>query len=75
MEKINLKLKYLKGWFLFCPIFWCAETRELGPRFMLWPLFTFAIGIWHIFLFFTINILMIDIEPGYPIKITDTRWR
>lgn len=61
--------KYKKGWFLWCPIFYNEKTQELGPRFKLWPLFELTLGLFNLFIWFTTTVLMIDIEPGYPIKI------
>ncbi len=68
--KTNLKLKNLKGWFWFAPIYWDDETKELSPRFP----FLLNIALWlHHSMLFLAAFLQVDIEENYPIKITDIR--
>ena len=59
-----------KGHFYFVPVYYNQKTEILSGRGLASNLFLdFMLGVHHLFLFFTTNILSIDIEPGYPISL------
>lgn len=60
-----------KGWFWIVPIYWREEDQTLFPRFkwLQWAL-DLMMAIHHSMMFFA-ALCGVDIEEGYPIRITE----
>lgn len=62
-------MKINKGWFYIVPIYYSKQTQILSGRGFVSNVFLdIMLEIHHLFMFFTSQFM--DIELGYPIKLT-----